>query len=302
MECCPHDLYAELMRATHGRRKKTALVTVKDRPMAVVGLKQLSRLGWTPAAQWLVPGQPFPSLPDSGFQALASLNISLRLGMWRVSGGLPDDRRIREVEISPVYRLPLDGSQEGFWRGTHYFKTIRKARSRCEGLDVRVDDPGSVEWVVEGWAERWNHEPDGTADRILLADALQRTGRHHTVSVFDGEKRVAAASTYVHRNELVAGVLHWLPEYRDRMPGVYLIDRTFAFAEERGLAAFDLGGGHDYKQRWAPEDGTRTTFTMAPAWAWRVQKAASLLRHRLHVPDGRRGAAASPSNPGTRAA
>jgi CelD/BcsL family acetyltransferase involved in cellulose biosynthesis len=149
---------------------------------------------------------------------------------------------------------------------------------RCARFEVDIDGPGSVEWLVAGWAARWGIPPDQAQDRVLLALELQKRGFHHTVTIFDGDKRIAAGSAYVHQNELVAGVLHCLPEYRDAMLGIYVIDRTFALAADLGVEAFDLGGGHDYKKKWAPEGGTRTTFTLAPTWLWRIQKSIKTLR------------------------
>jgi hypothetical protein len=45
---------------------------------------------------------------------------------------------------------------------------------------------------------------------------------------------------------------------------VRLLELTFFWAKENGIAHFDIGGGHDYKKRWAPVGGEWHSFEHLP--------------------------------------
>lgn len=283
-EACPHDLTRTLMQTPGPAEKRTALVTEDGRPLAVIGLRRRTRLTWEPAAQWLIPGVPFPVRPGATIAALRALNIAIPVAWWRMTEPVPEAPCIRRFETQPVYRLALAGDREAFWRQTHYLRHIKNIRNRCAAFTWALDPPGAARWVITHWSQRWRDGADAdpaVEDRILIAEALEARGLHHTVCLYDGEKLIAGSTNFVHRGDLVAGVIHGDPDYRNHGIGVRLIDQTFAFAAGEGLAGFDLGAGHDYKKKWAPEDGSRGTFVLAPEPIWRMQRAISTLRRLM---------------------
>jgi CelD/BcsL family acetyltransferase involved in cellulose biosynthesis len=79
----------------------------------------------------------------------------------------------------------------------------------------------------------------------------------------------------VHHNDLVAGVIYREPEYDWYGVGVRLIDLVFSFAAEKGFETMDLGGGHDYKQKWAPQEGERWQFNVCPEYLYRAKQVVN---------------------------
>ena len=155
---------------------------------------------------------------------------------------------------------------EEYWRETDYLRTVRNIRNRCRNFTVAIDYTGAEEWVIRHWSQQWNcdGDPVAQADRVEIARELQRHGRHVTISLFDNGKMIGGSSNFIHQSDLVAGVYYYEPEYRRFGAGVRLIDLAFALATERGLAGFDLGGKADYKKKWAPVSGTRSSVLVAP--------------------------------------
>lgn len=283
-ECMPHDLYRRLLSRNDGRR--IALVTRHGDPVMLAGLRRRSRYVWDPIANWHAPGHVFPAHPDHASTALASLSLEIPLAWWRTGMAPPSGPGVRSVETSPTYRMPLDRDPEPFWRETGYLRTIRNMRNRCKAFTVEIDHPGAAAWVIQNWSVKWSGEgtdADKVAlrDRIEIAEELERRGRHVTISMFDNGRMVGGSSNFIHQGELVAGVIYHEPEYRAQGLGVRLIDLAFELGKERGLRTFDLGGKADYKKKWAPEDGTRSSVVVAPLSVYYMRQAASAVRGLL---------------------
>jgi CelD/BcsL family acetyltransferase involved in cellulose biosynthesis len=117
--------------------------------------------------------------------------------------------------------------------------------------------------VLRKWHERWQGEDDLT-DRIIAARHLEACGRHFTALLQHGDRPVAGASTILDGDVLTASVSYRDLSFGRKPTGTRTIDALFELAAERGFAAFDLGGGQEYKQRWAPACGTRSSFVIAP--------------------------------------
>jgi CelD/BcsL family acetyltransferase involved in cellulose biosynthesis len=75
---------------------------------------------------------------------------------------------------------------------------------------------------------------------------------------------VAADLTVVHRGTLVCKDTARDRDYDAYGVGIRSLELMFRWAKANGLEAVDIGGGFAYKQRWAPEDGTRSTLVLRP--------------------------------------
>ena len=68
----------------------------------------------------------------------------------------------------------------------------------------------------------------------------------------------------VHGNDVVAGVICRDVEYDRCNSGTRLLDLSFQWALEAGYTTYDIGGGHEYKQDWAPCVGERWQLRICP--------------------------------------
>ncbi len=285
-ESCPHELYRLLVQNQDAAHKRTALVTDRGEPVAVVGLRQIGRCHWEPVTQWLLPGIVCPARPGYLMPALEALKVDLRVAWWRLAGPPPPSPLMRYSECTPVYRMPCTADFERYWRKTRYFKTIQHSRHRCEGFTWSVNAPGAATWVIQNWDSKW-HEHGATADlsladRLLAATYLERRGQHYTHVLLDGETPIAGATSLVHGRDLVAGVIYRHPDYDRFGVGVRIIDLVFAFAAENGFERMDIGGGYDYKQKWAPQEGERWQFDLCPSFLYRAKQLVHWEREAWH--------------------
>jgi len=168
---------------------------------------------------------------------------------------------------------------ERYWRETKNFKTIQHKRNRCREFTLAINSPGSAEWVIDHWDAKWRDNPaiasPSLSDRIVAAKYMESQGRHHTLLLLDQDTPIGGATNTVHHNDLVAGVIYREPEYDWYGVGVRLIDLVFSFAAENGFETMDLGGGHDYKQKWAPQEGERWQFNICPEVLYRAKQVVN---------------------------
>jgi hypothetical protein len=263
----PHALVRELATSPSALPKRTALVTEGDDVVAVVPLRKHPH-GWEPVTQWLVPGAVAPAQSGMVVPALVALNTRLVVAWWRM-GDRPLHRHVRRVRSVPVHRLAVD-QREQYWRRSKQLQNVNSARRKCAHLSLRVNHPGDEEWVIRGWDSRWR---DGGAadptlgDRILAARHLREAGVLRCLALTLDDQPVAGSTNFVHEQTLTAGLLHRDLDVGSVPTGVRLIDELFALAEQEGLDEVDLGGGHDYKGKWAPVGGHRYEFVVEPTLA-----------------------------------
>jgi len=265
-EACPHDIYLRLIRLPQAREVRAVLVEDGAGPVAIAGLARQYRLVWEPVTNWLFPGAPFPAVAGRHIEAMAALRMEAPMAWWR-AGPAPHGANIHDLEITPVHRLDDLAKREEFWRSTDYLRHIKNIRNRAKGLEVRIGVPEIAEEVVAGWFDKWTNGDRAhpqVRGRVVLADALEPLGAHVTVGLFDDDKLAAGATNFIHNGALVAGILYAPDAYRRLGAGIRLIDVMFDVAAERGLSAFDMGGGAEYKRKWAPAIGERASFTVAP--------------------------------------
>jgi hypothetical protein len=283
MERCSHDLFARLARNPAGAEKRFAIVRRNGSPVAVVALRR--RLAyWEPVTEGAVPWCLFPALPGEHAAVLRALNLRIQF----IRDVHP--RHLVPDEIYPyaIYRADLTQDYERHWRDAGHHKTVRQARNKTQGMQARIDHPGDIEWVTKTWMNSWDDSAEGETtagpDRILGGIELTRAAQFHVVTLVDQQDRpVAGCTFYVHEDSVVAQVLARDESLQASAVGTRLIDETFKWAAAAGFRYMDMGGGHEYKARWAPEAGNRylVVFRWGPLPVRRARTLAGRVRRRL---------------------
>lgn len=264
-ELCTHELFRELMNNPGPAKKKLALVTEKDEPVALAGLRERENY-WEPVTTWIIPGILFPLKPGYAGRVLAALGIELKIGWWRWEEPPPQTSAIKDLTRADRYGFSCSEDFEEYWREIGHFKNIRKARNRCKDFFLEVDRQGMTEWTINKWAERWSskREMPDLSDRILAASDLTKKGSYHTLALLHGDDPVASATVLVHRREVVGQYIYRNPKYDWHAGMTRLIESVFFWSKEMGFEKIDIGGVQDYKTHWAPPNGDRWEFRICP--------------------------------------
>jgi len=283
-EICPHELFRLLVQNPGPFRKKAMLVLERGAPAGLVGLRQ--RAGqdhWELVTQWLVPGVLFPVREGYAGRVLTAINADVHIAWWR-SGTPPEPfSRIRDLQSAPTHGMRCADDFEGYWHSKGRWKGLMNIRNRCRRFDFRVNAPGMVEWTIRQWGKRWQ-PADGSempelADRLLVGQYLARRGLCHALSLHDQGTPIASATLLSHRRTAVAYVNYRDPQYDWYAPMTRLIDLSFAWARDMCFERMDIGGGHDYKDHWAPIDGEKWEFDVLSEYS----ALARLLTEKAHA-------------------
>ncbi|MFN8558312.1 MAG: GNAT family N-acetyltransferase [Dehalococcoidia bacterium] len=265
METCPHELFRRLMlNPSHGT-KRAALITDGGRPVAVAGLRR-ERWHWEPVGNGASPRSVMPVQDGYLWPALAALGVDVRISATQER---PPTHLVRHLGSIPVYKMNCKADYEQYWRKSGNIKAIRPARSRTQQYKFIVDAPGSVAWVIERWADKWKQHPAGETsnarDKLLAAEFYFQNNQLHTYLLMDEDVPVAGNIFFVHRDELLWHTTYMAEEYKWQRVGTRCLELTFRWASEAGYHQVDLGGGHRYKEDWAPQDGEEWSFNVCPA-------------------------------------
>lgn len=258
----PHALIKLLARQRGGRKKKLWLIKQHARPLAIAPLRRSGLLAWKPVSQYILPGVVVPGVESRIFDALDALGVNLRIALWRSDCAMPRRSRIRNVVTTQTYGIGCGEDFEAYWKSTDIWRRLRSARNRWKALTPRENAPGASEWIITNWAKKWAVAEDEMQDRLAAARFLEERGRHFSLTLFDGDKPLVGQTCLNHRGEMIAQCF-----YRDSQDGLIgnrLIHETFLWAREKGFRAVDIGGGHDYKRKFAPPRSERHEFTIAP--------------------------------------
>jgi hypothetical protein len=274
-----HDFYETLGRAPI--RKRIELVTRSDEPVAIVGLVPSYVAGvWQPLTEWIAPALVCPARPELFWQALQATNLSIRLG-WRHQTLRLDRSVIRDSNLKDTYSVKFPFDYRAYWKTSG--NGVNKNQKRCKHFTVKMDQPGTAEWVLTNWKRHWEPEHDGSEVRLRLAGAtwLEAHGQHHTMVMYDGDTPIAGhtiAST-------PGGQVHlWQVSYKDPAydslsPGTALLGYLFEWIERNHpTSIFDLGLDHAYKLKWAPVRGQHLDVTVSPLVPYASRKAAGGIR------------------------
>jgi hypothetical protein len=260
---CPHETYRAICENPGRSSKRIALVLADDSPVALVGLRRRGPHSWEPVTQWIVPHAICPARDEDVLPALVALRRELAVVWWRM-GSPPRHPWIRDEVAVPVHRLRID-ERVAHWRTVRQWRNVVAARRKCADFTVSVDDSGAAEWVIRNCTLlRGNADDARLEDRLLAARHLERAGIMHTVTLSRGGERSAGASILADGDTVTAGLFHREPVAGNLPTGVRLIDATFDLAEALGFLTYDLGGGHAYKAKWAPQEGMRYSLRVAP--------------------------------------
>lgn len=278
---CPHELFTLLCRNPGSTAKKIVLLKEGDIPIAVACFRRMSKR-WVPVTNYVVPGFLFPVKEGYIGRTLEAVGLDVHVAWWRWNIPPPESSMIKDIHAAPTRGIRLSDDFEEYWREKGQFKNIRKYRNRCKSFDFRVNFPGMTEWTIKNWAERWCPEemtemPD-LHERLIVGGYLEKHGLCHTLALFDKGEPVASAILLAHHKDAVAYVNYRRPEYDWNGAMNRLIDMCFHWAREKGFENIDIGGSQDYKDRWAPENGTKWEFRVCPDFISKFSRAKSIVR------------------------
>ena len=274
MNGCPHELYKLLMQHHDGSKKRIVLVTRKEEPVGLLGLRRRRR-DWIPVTHYLLPGVVFPVNAKYWTEILEIVGIDLWISWWRMESQPPVSRLIRSVEHVPTYKVNLAEDYEKYWT-KKFRQQVRHFRNLCSHISYDVNAPGSAEWTIRNWNEKWHEDSEREEnillDRLLVADYMARIGRHFTLILRDKDEPVSGVTVISHGKELVGEYSYRLKDYSSIEVGKYTLDVLFKWARENGFAKVDLGGDYgEHKKRWAPQDGEKITFNICPEYLYKLK-------------------------------
>jgi len=273
METCPHELF-RLLIETHGAdQKRITLFTEKGVPVAVAGLRRISRRYRFELVTWIIiPDSIFPTQPGYLMPALEALGVEVIVCWRRMHSPRPSSLLMRDPEELAVYQIQCSTSFEDYWRESGHWNTIKRCRNRCRNFNHVINPPGGVEWTIKNWGPVWDVDPILVDDSILSAKYMENQGQHYTFLLLDGEKPVAGHTFLQHGQDMVWQVTYRDPTYDKFGVGTRLMDIAFHWIAEAGYNSIDLGGRHTYKVRWAPPVGEMSIFTICPEPLFRAKQ------------------------------
>lgn len=276
---CPYELYRLLVQNPGFARKRTVLVTERGVPVAVAGLRQRGQYySWEPVTQYIIPGVVFPVQPGYLIRVLEALGVDVWVAWWRMENPPPSSRWMRFMKSSAVYRVRCSDDFEHYWRQSGHWNTVQKCRKRCRDFTFAINTPGAAEWVIRNWGKTWEIDPANVSDRLVAAKYLENQGRHYSFLLLDQDKPVVGHSFISHCNDFVWQITYRDPAYDWYGVGTRLMDLVFHWTAEVGFATLDLGGEHDYKIRWAPQDGQKLEFNICPEYLFQAKQVVNWAR------------------------
>lgn len=266
METCPHELLRTLATSPSQTRKRTALVTHRGSPAALVCLRR-KQWHWEPVGQWVTPYSIAPVRDGYLFPALAALGVDVRLEACQERP--PTWATVNGVSSTPVYKMHRTADFERYWRETGQLGAIRPAQRRAKRFQFVVDRPGAAAWTISNWAEKWRDHPYQETivaeDQLIAAEYYQNRGQYHTFELLDGERPTVGYTFFAHRRDILFLHTYRDPAYDRYRVGTRAMQLIFEWAAARPeLEKIDLGSHHAYKAGWAPQDGEEWSYNVSP--------------------------------------
>jgi hypothetical protein len=281
---CPRELYLTMLEINHRvAGGRTAIVERGGRPIAVIALQRTGMLRWRNVTNAVLPGFVTAAAADDLLPALRALNVEVDASWWHLTPPDSSDG-IREHHVVPQYRITV-AEREAYWRRGSMWGNLRRARKKCDGLELDIDRPGDAAWVIRScaqkWADGWNATEEAAMQSTLeVARHFEPLGRHVTLTLRSGGEPITGITALVSDDGVVVGGKMFRDvEKTGKLPtGDRLLDALCDHADERGWSAVDFGGGYAYKAHWAPEHGARHDLLIGPAW---THAARTLARKAL---------------------
>ncbi|MEX0749362.1 MAG: GNAT family N-acetyltransferase [Dehalococcoidia bacterium] len=267
-ETCSHDLFRLLVNTPSPAQKRVALVTDGDDPVALIALRRRN-LHWDLITEGVVSAALPPCLPGREIEALSALGLFVWVNEWEAP--VPASKRVHFVQYEAVYRVSTRIDLDAYWRERHHARDLRKARNRCARLgevSFEVDQPGAAEWTIDRWEETWADHPwsetVAAPDIRVAASYLMSRGQYHSFRLLIDGRPVAGMNASVRGKALVIANSGREPEFDKAGTGVRRDELFYRWCAQSPYERVDLGGGFEYKARWAETDGVRARFSVAP--------------------------------------
>ena len=279
MPTCPPELFRTVMQNPHAGAKRLALVLSGGAPVALIGLRHRSGHRWQLVTdREVAPRSWAPAAPGWLFKALRELHCDVEINEWE----LTRPEQARAVAPFPMYRIDLTGDYHAYWRATKHNKRLKAAEVRTRNLTIEVDTPGTMEWTIRTWSERWDEQVAAT-DTLLAACYHRQTGNLHTVALMDGNVQCAGEIGLAVGRDLTFLITARLRAYAELGVGTRGMQVLVEWACEHGFETFTLRSGRadSYKRWWAPVVGEASAFRIRPATLEVLQRGkAAMTRAR----------------------
>lgn len=262
LEGCTRALYRELVRPT-GVPKRHALACENGAPVALVSLRR-RRHFWEPVTYQCLPKALAPALnPEVLGRTLKALGVEIN-----VQAGLGPEAEFMGARYCwsyPYYVIDLQGDYEAHWRLKKRQYTIRRARKNLEGMEVRIDGEGDLQWAIEQWRAQWANDADqevvAAPDRQNFWSAVQRandpnTVQLHCLQLLSQGRRVAGVVFTSAGDTVMMQCGGRDPEFDDAYSAAGVTLASIDWAKAHGFRTLDLAGGGQ-KRLWGPQGGVR---------------------------------------------
>jgi hypothetical protein len=263
---CTREQYRELVLPT-SVQKLHALATEGGVPTALISLRRRNSY-WEPVAYQCLHGVIAPASDTAALgRALNALSIEVR-----VSAGLGQEACNLNAPLIYSYdafQIDLQSDYEAYWHRNKkgHLRAVRRARTSCADMTIRVDGEGDMEWIVQNWRLMWERdqarEVVAAEDRLRFWCALQNNGLArdeqftiHSLQLLADGARVAGAVHIRMGNTAVFQCTARAAEFEQFFVGNRVLDASIEWASSIGCQVFDLGSG-DYKKRWGPPGGVQ---------------------------------------------
>jgi hypothetical protein len=241
----------------------------------------------------VIPGAVAPAAPGRLWDALFALGRFVWVNDWH--GPVPDHPGVHCLEQLPVFRVATDTDFDRFWVERGNSRSLRKARSRCDRLGgeftFEVDHPDAARWILDGWGQDWSDdlwaEHLSASDLRIASAYLGARGMQHTFRLLHDGRPVVGFTAFALGDTLMPQHSHRDPAYDRVGVGVRLDELFFRWTQSTPYRMVDLGGGFEYKARWALADTTRARFAIAPRHLVVARSTANMARSLRRTIDAR---------------
>lgn len=258
----PKTLYRRLIDAPTNASRRFVLWERHSEPVGLLALvREHASPVWQPVTQWIVPGFLGLGEPRLLESLCLGLNFATRFAWWRMPRLPQSGGNVRAVEAEPTFRLPCSTDFDQFWRKTGLLRDLRRASRRSRHLELRCNADGAARWIITGSERTWREACHPAAENLQrsldAAEFLAGCQRLVAFTLQDHDQFVAGDISIIHGDSLVSTHTFRNREYNKMGAGNLVLEAVFRWGKSAGLREIDLGGGFDYKRRWALQDGTK---------------------------------------------